>query len=139
MNKFKTYKSSEIPNLIAKASKASTRRARILMHNSIDDPIQEMIVALMHDSIVLPHQHPLGSESYYVLFGSLEISWGPSPYKLKEKLILTKEEIQTSNGLRIEPGIWHTTRALSECAVYLEIGRGPFNQSKTIYHENTVN
>ena len=88
MNKFKIYKTTQIPNLIAQASEAPIRRARILMHNSIDDPIQEIIVALMHDSIVLPHQHPLGSESYYVLFGSLEISLGPSPNELKENFIL---------------------------------------------------
>jgi cupin fold WbuC family metalloprotein len=138
MGNAKTFASADIPTLIKRARAAVTRRDRILMHASAEDPIQEMIVALMYDSVVKPHLHPLGSESYYALSGTLEILWGPSPDKLTERVILDATSQHGPTGLRLETGIWHTTRALTDCAVYLEIGKGPFNDNKTVYAADTT-
>ena len=135
MTDAKTFTLTDIPQLIERARRARMRRDRILMHSSTSDPIQEMIVALMHDSVVKPHHHPLGSESYYALEGTLEIAWGESPEALTNVVVLDSAGKQGPNGLRLEPGIWHVTRALSDCAVYLEIGKGPFDDKKTVYAE----
>ena len=138
MGNAKTFTPADISKLVERARAAPTRRDRILMHASTENPIQEMIVALMYDSTVKPHYHPFGSESYYALSGTLEILWGLSPSKLTEKVILDASGQQGPAGLRLESGIWHTTRALSDCAVYLEIGAGPFNDKKTVYAADTT-
>ena len=127
------FSGAELAGLIAAAKMAPLRRHRILMHTSYDDPIQEMIVALMFDSDVRPHKHPTGSESYYILWGSLEVVWGEDHDHLDQRVRLDHSDPDGPRGLRLAKGVWHSTRAVSECAVFLEVGKGPFDDSKTVY------
>jgi cupin fold WbuC family metalloprotein len=132
---FTTYRRADLCRLTDSAAAASTRRDRILMHGSHKDTIQEMIVALMSDSVVRPHKHPNGSESYYILSGSMEVLWGDSPGHMYHRVKLDSECHDGVLGLRLDKNIWHSTRALTKCAVFLEVGVGPFNESKTVYDD----
>jgi cupin fold WbuC family metalloprotein len=130
---YRGYFGNELYGLIKAAKTAPLRRHRILMHNSYSDPIQEMIVALMSDSHVHPHKHPFSSESYYILSGSLEIDWGTEHDHLDQTIRLDRSRPEGAHGLRLAPDVWHRTRAITECAVFLEIGQGPFDEYKTVY------
>jgi cupin fold WbuC family metalloprotein len=132
-SKVKIFTADQIPVVIERANSLGVRRDRLLMHSSYDDPIQEMIVALLSDSIVKPHYHPLSSESYYILQGCLEVCWGNDSASLNESIKLDSRFESAPKGLRLPCGIWHSTRAVTDCAVYLEIAAGPFTPEKTIY------
>ncbi len=60
-----------IDEIGALAMRSKLGRARFCLHSSVEDPVQEMIIAIVRDSHFPPHCHPRKSESLHVVSGRL--------------------------------------------------------------------
>jgi len=119
-----------IVRLKEEAKGSPNRRARLLMHQSIDDPIQEMLIAFHKNCLIPPNQSPGKSESLQVIEGEL-------------LLVIFDDRGHTTD--RIEMGAvggdkmflyrfcstpWHTMIPRTEFIVVHECIQGPFVESE---------
>lgn len=112
------------------AVEAPLGRARILLHRSHKDPIQEMIVAINRGTYIPPHRHGDRSESLHIIEGRIRAIFFDDNGNLVETLDL---------GDKGEPLIyrlawdrWHTVIALSTQAVFHETVCGPFEAGRVL-------
>ena len=62
------------------------RRSRICVHESADDPVQEMIIAICQDSYIAPHKHVGKTESFHVIEGQADIYFFDACGKMMEMI-----------------------------------------------------
>ncbi|MHB8834636.1 MAG: WbuC family cupin fold metalloprotein [Candidatus Methylomirabilia bacterium] len=118
----------DVEALKAEARRSPLRRARICLHASHEDQVQEMVIAFCRDSYVRPHRHRHTGESFHLVDGCLEV-------------VLFTDEGSVESRVRLEAGgaflfrlsrqAWHTVIPLSECAVVHEVTPGPFRRELT--------
>ena len=117
-----------IDQLIFSLNSKNLKLGRICLHASHNDLIQAMVIALHQDYLVNYHFHN-GPEILKIIDGKLLIKelqddgTTNNHYLSKDELLL----------LRLEEGIKHSVKSLSEWSIFLEIGNGPFDQNKTNY------
>lgn len=56
-----------------RAQQSPLRRARLCLHRSPDDLVQEMIIAMCKDVLFRPHCHHAKSESFHMIEGFLDV------------------------------------------------------------------
>ena len=125
----KTVDQNLINQLKTLAGSSSDLRSRVLIHNSSESPIHEMIIVLHKDSIVEPHRHPMGkSESYLILEGHLRINtWEDANSNPISHEILPYDAGNSSAFFwNHSNGLWHQPQSLTDWSVYLEVYEGPF-------------
>ena len=116
-----------IEEIRALAMQSALGRARFCLHASAEDPVQEMIIAIVRDSHFSPHCHPRKSESLHVVSGRLGLVIFDGDGAITRRLILSAADLQAPAFYRIGPGVWHGVFALSELVVVHEVTAGPFN------------
>ncbi len=113
-----------INSLIEEGRLSESRRSRIILHESNDSKVQEMIIVLFSDSIIKPHFHPEGKpESYHVIEGELIVNIFDNDGK-----IINKIELNTFNQkfYRADGNVIHQPISKTEYTVYHEVYTGPF-------------
>ena len=120
-------------NLVVKlkklAASSSDLRSRVLIHNSSQSPIHEMIIVLHKDSIVEPHRHPIGkSESYLILEGCLRINtWEDvNSNPISHEILPYQSDSNSAFFWNHSNGLWHQPQSVTDWSVYLEVYEGPF-------------
>ena len=108
---------ADVEALKAEARRSPLRRARLCLHASHEDQIQEMVIAFCRDSYVRPHRHRHAGESFHLVAGCVEV-------------LLFTDEGQVESRVRLEDGgvflfrlarhAWHSVIPLSEFAVVHE-------------------
>jgi len=121
-----------IEEIGALAMRSKLGRARFCLHSSVEDPVQEMIIAIVRDSHFPPHCHPRKSESLHVVSGRLGLVTFEDDGAVTKRLILSAASLQTPAFYRIGPGVWHGVFALSELVVVHEVTAGPFGPDASI-------
>lgn len=108
---------------------APLRRSRICLHKSPADPVQEMIIAILHDSYIRPHRHMGKSESFHVIEGQVEIYFFTDEGRISSKICLGQNE---RDGFchRLSSPVFHSPVAVGEVTVVHEIVTGPFSTDK---------
>jgi len=123
-----------IRKLKFEALNSPLKRSRIILHDSSESKVQEMIIALHRDSNVGIHKHPNDkNESYHIIEGFLSVDI------LSEDGILSRKIELSRNGsqfIRIPGGIWHNPRAISEFAIYHEVYEGSFIKEIDVCYYN---
>ena len=111
-------------------------RARICLHESLDNKVHEMIIVAHIDGNMPPHRHPADKpESYHILDGKLQISIFNDDGSVKETFSLSDDS--HPKMYRIKGGVWHQPIPLTEWVIYHEVATGPFNREKDlIFLEN---
>lgn len=111
-----------IERLKQEASESKTRRYRICMHHSVDDPCQEMIVVHRRGNCSLPHYHPDAAMSYTMIEGEMDVLLFDSEGGVTRRLRLS-----TASGggvgtvsLRLAGGVIYMPVCLTEFAVFHE-------------------
>ena len=117
-----------INKLLVSLTSSNLKLGRICLHQSHEDIIQSMIIALHQDYLVNCHVHN-GPEILKIIQGQLLITERFDNGKTKEHLLSSQDLLL----LRLTEGVVHSVKSLSGWAVFLEIGNGPFDQNKTIY------
>jgi cupin fold WbuC family metalloprotein len=106
-------------------------RARVCLHESIDNKVHEMIIVAHRDGNMPAHRHPSDKpESYHMIDGKLQISIFNNDGSVKENILLSSDA--HPKMYRITGGIWHQPIPLTEWAVYHEVATGPFNKEKDL-------
>lgn len=124
----KTYNWEDIEKLKEEALSSSLLRSRILVHDSRQDQIQQMLIVLHRDSVIDMHRHPnFKTESYLLIEGEMRVNYWDSiegKFWFKEYCFNKKSNFEFFG--RHSGGIWHMPQVLTEWCVYLETYQGPF-------------
>jgi len=124
----KVYDWEVIEKLKFVASKSEIKRSRILLHDSRENQIQQMLIVLHQSSQILMHKHPkFKSESYHIIEGTMRVNYWDDKNGKFFALDYSAEKIGNMQLFgRHNNGIWHMPYSLTEWTVYLETYDGPF-------------
>ena len=130
----KIYDLSTIENLKREATICELKRSRLLLHESTEDQIQQMLSVLHRSSRVDMHRHPKHkSESYHMIEGVMRVSyWDTESGKFS---IIDYDASNTQDSPmfgRHSNGIWHMPQSVTEWSVYLETYDGPFVKEEDV-------
>ena len=120
---------SRIKALKQMAQESELLRARYCLHRSHNDGVQEMVIALLKGSQVPVHRHAGKSESYHMIEGLIEVLFYDNQGNRTDVIKLGPQDSGLPFIYRLAPGVWHTVRVLSECAVIHETTTGPFREN----------
>ena len=102
------------------------RRARLNLHHSEGDQVQEMLIAFCRDSLVAPHRHRGKSESLHVIEGRALVVFFDDQGQVSRRLILGPPGSGLPSLYRLASESWHVVIPLDEMLVLHETSAGPF-------------
>ena len=111
------------------ARKSPRLLARLLMHLSHDDPVQEMLIALCRDCVVAPNRAIGRSESLLVVEGDVLLIVFDEDGRVVEQVEMGPPGGDKAFLYRFSSTTWHTMVPLTEIVVVHEALQGPFDQS----------
>ncbi|KZN54991.1 WbuC family cupin fold metalloprotein [Pseudoalteromonas luteoviolacea] len=114
----------QINELKEKAIKSNNGRYRYCLHNSIDDDVQNMIIAITSDTQLLPQRRIGSDKSFSIIEGELRIVVFSEEGQVLKVVNLTAEDNQS---LWISDKYYTLTLPLSTVAVYQEVITGRFD------------
>ncbi|MCW8943518.1 MAG: WbuC family cupin fold metalloprotein [Sedimenticola sp.] len=113
--------------LIQHAAASPRRRAHHNLHQSYDEPVQRVCIALLSGTYVRPHAHTqthqwelilgLQGETCLIVFNDSGA--------IKRQIILS--DTSHTAGIELPPGTWHTLYPVNKQSIILEIKQGPYN------------
>ncbi len=116
-----------LSSLLVKASESERRRTFLNLHQSFAEPVQRVLIAMLADSYVVPHQHPCAGqfELFMVLAGEIDLIEFSDDGRVRSRQTIGAGMSQV--GVELPPGVWHSIVAKGEGAVFMEIKAGPFD------------
>lgn len=116
-----------IKTLYIEAKNNQRKRSHHLLHNSHDDKVQRLLIALIKDSFVEPHYHELPHqwELFFILDGSVELTLYSSDNVIDNIIVLGKKSGIYS--IELPPTQIHSLKCISDTALLLEVKEGPFD------------
>ena len=122
---------AQIEKLKVSAAESPLKRARICLHHSHDDKVQEMVIAFCRGTYNPPHRHQDKSESFHVIEGELVVVFFDDLGNVTRRIKLGRPESGDLTFLyRLSNTLWHTVVPLSEFVVIHETTSGPFVKSE---------
>ncbi len=115
-----------IEELKKMATNHSLKRARLCLHISNEDQIQEMVIVLDKDTYIRPHRHPKKTESLHLIEGELLVVFFSEEGRVEKSLHLSAEG-DMPFLYRLSESLWHTVIPLSKYVVFHEVITGPFS------------
>lgn len=106
------------------------QRVRLCIHQSLEDKLHEMFIALPRGEYVTPHKHNGKPESILVMEGKVELVLLDEMGREQAIQSLSREE---AVFLRIPTKPFHTLRVTSDVFLFLETTTGPFDRADTIF------
>lgn len=104
------------------ARKNIEKKCTMCLHNDVREHVHEMINVYPKVSCVLPHSHPVKTETKTIIEGKLLIILFNNTGEIVEHFVMEREGIFT---FRIDKGIVHTNIPLTD-VVFHEVIAGPF-------------
>jgi cupin fold WbuC family metalloprotein len=108
------------------------RRARLNLHRSDDDQVQEMLIAFCRDSLNAPHRHIGKSESLHAIEGRALIIFFGEDGKVSRRVTIGASGTLLPPLYRLSSPEWHTVIPLDDMVVIHETTTGPFRPQKDI-------
>ncbi|EMV2013481.1 WbuC family cupin fold metalloprotein [Proteus mirabilis] len=114
-------------NLYKEAEKSERLRSHLLLHQSHQDKVQRLLIALVKGSYVEPHYHELPHqwEMFVILEGTIKVTLYDHMGSIIENF-LAGENTDISI-VSLEPNEIHSIKCISSQALMLEIKEGPFD------------
>ncbi|HEK0566647.1 TPA: WbuC family cupin fold metalloprotein [Proteus mirabilis] len=116
-----------LANLYKEAEKSERLRSHLLLHQSHQDKVQRLLIALVKGSYVEPHYHELPHqwEMFVILEGTIEVTLYDHMGSIIENFLAGENtDISIVN---LEPNEIHSIKCISSQALMLEIKEGPFD------------
>lgn len=119
------FNSTQLEALKAQAKISPRRRANLNVHQSYDDKVQRLFIAMYPDSYVRPHRHiqPHKWEFFMVVEGAIDLLFFDNNATLTKRITL--EAGGECVGLEIPPNVWHATVCYNP-VVFMEVKQGPY-------------
>ncbi len=112
--------------LKAEAAASPLHRARLCLHRSSDDAVNEMLIAITRDLIVRPHRHPGKTESFLVVDGDLDLVVFDDEGGAEAVIAMGPPGQGRVFHHRLSEPKWHSLLVKTEFAVFVETTCGPF-------------
>lgn len=115
--------------LLDEASRSPRQRMFRNLHQSHDEPVQRLVIAMQPSSYVPIHRHSRAHqwELFLVLAGQVDLLVFDEQGKLCWRNTLTAGASLT--GLELPSGVWHSV-VCDAASVFLEVKQGPFDPSQ---------
>lgn len=123
-------RTADLDAIVARARSVPRRRARILLHGSLDDVMQEMMIVMTRGQYVPPIWNDRSPKSYLVLSGSFFLVKFDASGEVTDSIRLAADDPKDPFFARINSPMWHMSIAETPDAVFLETLLGP--------HQGTV-
>lgn len=116
---------ADMRDIIARARSVPRRRARILLHGSLDDVMQEMLIVMTRGQYVPPIWNDRSPKSYLLLSGSFKLIRFDESHEVKDCFRLVADEPGEPFFARINRPMWHMCISESPEVVFMETILGP--------------
>jgi len=124
-----------LQSLRSQALTAPLKRARLCLHRTSDDPIQEMVIAFTRESYVRVHRHRNKSESFHLLEGQLQVVLFDDQGQETRRIRLGAPGSGLPSLYRLSCDAWHTVLIDSDSVIMHETTNGPFVPGETEFAE----
>ena len=121
----------EIARLKQMADVDPERRSRHCLHENHDDPVQEMVIVMRHESEVAPHRQSGKRKSYYVLEGAMAVVFFDGAAQVAQRVDMSTAGSGHPFVYRFDASEWHTVIPQTQYVVYVETIEGPYQASGT--------
>jgi cupin fold WbuC family metalloprotein len=122
---------TQLEELKLSAANAPLRRARLCLHQTHDDRVQEMVIAFCRDTYNRPHRHRNKTESFHVIEGDLLIIFFDDHGRVLRRIRMGPYRDRQTFLYRLSNSLWHTVVPLSEFVIIHETTTGPFIKGET--------
>jgi cupin fold WbuC family metalloprotein len=102
------------------------KRSRLCLHRSDHDPLHEMLIVFHKDALIQPHRHSTKTESFHIVFGSLDIILFDNDGRPARLIEMGEVSTCRPHVYRMNSPIWHSVIVRSEFAAIHEVTNGPF-------------
>ena len=116
--------------LINKSKSNKRKTSRICLHKNKKSKIHQMLICHHKSFNILPHCHLSKEETCVVLKGRMKLFFNEKNGNIKKTSILNSNNL---NLIKIDKKLFHSMTVLSNYVIFLEITKGPFRKSDTIY------
>lgn len=119
--------------LIKAAEQSQRLRAHFNLHQSYQDSVQKLFIALKSDSYIRPHRHALDpkEECLIAIRGLMSLVLFSGQGEVDSITLFGSEKYAQKNpiayGVQIPANTWHTVIPLSDDAIIFEVKDGPFD------------
>ena len=124
-----------VSRLKTEADLAPRRRARLCMHQSAEDSVQEMLIAFCRDALVRPHRSLDKTESIHVVDGELRMIIFDDQGSVIQRFDMGPVSSGKTFVTRLSASPWYAYLPLTDFVVMLETTRGPFDASGAAFPE----
>ncbi len=112
-------------DLSRRAAAGPRQRMHHNIHESLDDPIQRLFVAVRFESYFRPHRHREKWECALVVRGLFDVLVFDDAGCVTERVTIGPEAKVTA--FEIPAGLWHSWVPMRDDSVFFEIKQGPFH------------
>jgi len=119
---------SLLHELKQRALRAPRRRARVCLHKSHQDSIQEMLICFCIDSYIPPHRHTNKNESYHIVEGRATVYILDESGRVRRQIEMGDFSSKKTFFYRLSTDAWHTMVPRTEFVILHEVTDGPFLQ-----------
>jgi cupin fold WbuC family metalloprotein len=121
----KTLDDALTADLTARAAASPRLRAHHNLHDTLEDPVQRLLVAALPGTHIRPHCHPAPKwEMILALRGRLALVFFDDAGRVEQRLELSPDGPVTA--VEIPPGQWHTLCPMGGPVTFLEMKPGPY-------------
>ena len=113
---------SHLIELVKAAQKSPRHRANLNLHETLQDPIQRLAIAMEPDTFIRPHRHSHTWEMLFPLKGRFAVLIFSDDGLVTDRVVLG-EEVAI---LEIPAGQWHSVLSLDSGGVIFEVKHGPY-------------
>lgn len=111
----------------AQARRNPRGRARLCAHQSNEDALHEMIIAVTRDSYIHPHRHVGKSESFHIIEGLVDVVIYDDAGTIVELIPLGDHTSHRQFYYRLQNERFHGLIIHSDVLVFHEVTNGPFS------------
>lgn len=115
-----------LQELSERARQSPRLRAHHNLHETLEAPVQRLLIALQPGTYVTPHRHPEANkwEMMLILAGRVAVLCFDDAGQVSARHELAPEGPE--HALELPPGTWHSLVALEPDSVMLEVKEGPY-------------
>ena len=113
---------ARLDELVESAKTNARRRSDLNLHETLDDPIQRLAIAMQPDTLIRPHRHRHTWELLLPLRGRFVVVCFDETGVVSERIALG----ETASLVELPAGQWHAVLSLDSGAVIFEVKHGPY-------------
>ena len=117
---------SRLDELVEAAKTNARRRSNLNLHETLDDPIQRLAIAMQPDTLIRPHRHRHTWELLLPLRGRFVVVCFDETGVVSERIALGDD----TRVLEMPAGQWHAVLSRETGSVIFEVKHGPYRPTE---------